>query len=303
MPADDSTKNPDEPGDSGETPGPGADRSPLAREPAAETAAQPAAEPAAEPSAGTEPAHDADTVRQRRRRVSLALGAAVVVAAVVTAVAVGSGSGDDNTASEQQRSGTDSAADAADGDNAGQAPPAATGQKAVHQDEVLVTTDWLEDNLDNPDVVVIEVSENRPGSGLTSYEEGHVPGAVEFVWTEHFVQQDTRDIVTQEEFTELGQAAGINEDSTVVLYGDANNWFAAWGSWVFKLYGTEDVRLLDGGRVKWEAEGRPLDNIAPDPEPGDYQAAERDPEIRVFRDDVLEIATAEAPDAAPAHLG
>lgn len=125
-------------------------------------------------------------------------------------------------------------------------------------EEVVVSTDWVADHLDDPNVRLIEVSVN-PGV----YERGHIPGAVNFVWHTDFVDTVSRDIVSPARFEELARAAGINPDTTVVLYGDSNNWFAAWGAWVFTLYGLDDVRLMDGGRVKWEAEGRELSISAP----------------------------------------
>jgi thiosulfate/3-mercaptopyruvate sulfurtransferase len=120
-------------------------------------------------------------------------------------------------------------------------------------DEAVVSTEWVAEHLDDPTIRLIEVSVN-PGV----YERGHIPGAVNFVWHTDFVDTISRDVVSPERFEELVRAAGINPDTTVVLYGDTNNWFAAWGAWVFSMYGVEDVRLMDGGRVKWEAEGREL---------------------------------------------
>ena len=110
-------------------------------------------------------------------------------------------------------------------------------------EDVVVSTEWLAQNLDNPKVRVIEVSV-VPGV----YERGHIPGAVNFVWTTDFVDTVSRNIIAPERFQELARAAGIDNDTTIVLYGDNNNWFAAWGAWVFRQYGAEDVRLLDGDR-------------------------------------------------------
>jgi thiosulfate/3-mercaptopyruvate sulfurtransferase len=156
--------------------------------------------------------------------------------------------------------------------------------------EVLVTADWVEDNLDNPAVRLIEVSVN-PGV----FERGHIPGAVNFVWHTDFVDPVQRDIVSPERFSQLVQAAGINSDTTVVLYGDANNWFAAWGAWIFNLYGFDDVRLLDGGRVKWEADGRPLSTDAARYPAGNAVVGEADPILRALKDEVLAIVEGEAP--------
>ncbi|MDX1995265.1 MAG: sulfurtransferase [bacterium] len=155
--------------------------------------------------------------------------------------------------------------------------------------EVLVSTDWLAENLENPAVRVIEVSV-VPGV----YERGHIPGAVNFVWHTDFVDTLVRDIVSAERFQELAQAAGINDDTTVVLYGDNNNWFAAWGAWIFSIYGAQDVRLLDGGRVKWEAEGRELAVAPPSYEAGNFTAAEANTDLRALLPDVLDVVTGEA---------
>ena len=117
----------------------------------------------------------------------------------------------------------------------------------------LVSTDWLEKNLNNPKVRIVEVSVN-PGL----YERGHIPEAVNLNWHTDLVDTVTRDIAPQEKFQNLLKTAGIDNDTTIVLYGDNNNWFAAWGAWVFNVYGLTNVKLLDGGRKKWEADGRPL---------------------------------------------
>ncbi len=155
---------------------------------------------------------------------------------------------------------------------------------------VLVTADWLEENLDNPQVRVIEVSVN-PGL----YERGHIDGAVNFVWHTDFVDTLQRDIVSAERFQELVQAAGINDDSTIVLYGDSNNWFAAWGAWIFNIYGFEDVRLLDGGRVKWEADGRPFSTAVASPEPGNAIVTEANDALRALQGEVLDVVEGTTP--------
>jgi thiosulfate/3-mercaptopyruvate sulfurtransferase len=151
-------------------------------------------------------------------------------------------------------------------------------------EEVLVTADWLEQNLENPAVRVIEVSV-IPGV----FERGHIPGAVNFVWHTDFVDTVQRNIVSQERFQELARTAGINDDTTVVLYGDNNNWFAAWGAWIFNLYGFEDVRLLDGGRVKWEADGRPLATDVAAYEAGNVTIGAANDELRALLPEVLDI--------------
>lgn len=162
---------------------------------------------------------------------------------------------------------------------------------AIAQDaaeEVLVSTDWLADNLENANVRIIEVSVN-PGL----YERGHIPGAANFAWHTDFVDPLVRDIVSQERFQELARAAGINDDTTVVLYGDNNNWFAAWGAWVFNIYGAQDVRLLDGGRVKWEAEGRELAIQAEEFAEGNFTPSAANLQLRAFLPNVLDIVQGE----------
>ena len=124
---------------------------------------------------------------------------------------------------------------------------------AVQASEFLVDTEWLQKNLNNPSVRIVEVSVNAG-----QFERGHIPGAVNFKWHTDLVDPVRRDIVTQKNFQEKLRKAGINKDTTVVLYGDNNNWFAAWGAWVFDVYGVKNVKLLDGGRNKWEADKLPL---------------------------------------------
>ena len=118
----------------------------------------------------------------------------------------------------------------------------------------LVTTDWLEKNLSDPKVRIVEVSV-EPGL----YERGHIPGAQNVVWHTDLVDTVERDIAKPEKFQALARKLGLDKDVTIVLYGDSNNWFAAWGAWVFDIYGLRDnVKLLDGGRKKWELEKRPV---------------------------------------------
>jgi thiosulfate/3-mercaptopyruvate sulfurtransferase len=155
--------------------------------------------------------------------------------------------------------------------------------------EVLVSADWVEQNLENPAVRVIEVSVD-PGL----FERGHIPGAVNFNWHTDLVDPVQRDIVSAERFQELVQAAGINQDTTVVLYGDNNNWFAAWGAWIFNIYGFADVRLLDGGRVKWEADGRALATDVAAYETGTFTVTTVNADLRAFKDDVLSVVEGEA---------
>ncbi|NBP49771.1 MAG: sulfurtransferase, partial [Actinobacteria bacterium] len=132
---------------------------------------------------------------------------------------------------------------------------------------------------------IIEVSTD-PGV----YERGHIPGAVNFRWHTDFVDPVNRDIVQKKRFEELVRSAGISADSTVVLYGDKNNWFAAWGVWIFKTYGAKDVRILNGGRDKWVKEGRALTPLVPVPAKGTFVATAADPKLRAFLPDVLRVA-------------
>jgi thiosulfate/3-mercaptopyruvate sulfurtransferase len=148
--------------------------------------------------------------------------------------------------------------------------------------DVLVTTDWLADRLGDSGVVVAEVDENTD-----LYEEGHIPGAVKLHWRDDLQDAIERDLVERPEFEELMGARGIGNDTTVILYGDKNNWFAAYAYWYLKIYGHQDVRLLDGGRQKWIDEGRELSTDAPSVSPTSYSASPRDESIRVYRDTVL----------------
>src|SRR5919109_4831311 len=147
---------------------------------------------------------------------------------------------------------------------------------------VLVTTDWLAEHLDDGGVVVAEVDENPD-----LYEEGHIPGAVKLHWKEDLQDPVERDVVDKATFERLMAERGISNDTTVVLYGDKNNWFAAYAYWYLKIYGHKDVRILDGGRQKWMDEGREMTAEVPTPLPASYTASERDESIRVYRDDVL----------------
>lgn len=149
----------------------------------------------------------------------------------------------------------------------------------------LVSTNWLAQNLDNPQVRVIEVSVN-PGL----YERAHVPGAVNFSWHNDLNDKVRRDIVSQQGFEALLSKSGVTPDTTVVLYGDTNNWFAAWGAWVFDIYGVKNVKLLDGGRKKWEAENRPLNNRAPEYASTTYRVSEVNVNLRARLSDALAAA-------------
>jgi thiosulfate/3-mercaptopyruvate sulfurtransferase len=146
---------------------------------------------------------------------------------------------------------------------------------------VLVTTEWLVEHLDDDNVVVAEVDENPD-----LYEEGHSPGAVKLHWRDDLQDPVERDVVDKEAFERLLGERGIGNDSSVILYGDKNNWFAAYAYWYLKVYGHNDVRILDGGRQKWIDEGRELTTDAPSPQATTYSAQERDDSIRAYRDQV-----------------
>jgi thiosulfate/3-mercaptopyruvate sulfurtransferase len=153
---------------------------------------------------------------------------------------------------------------------------------AVDIASALVTTDWLAARLNDPGVVVAEVDENPD-----LYDEGHIEGAVMLHWQQDLQDPLVRDVVSKEAFERLMGARGIASDTCVVLYGDKNNWFAAYAYWYLKLFGHEDVRLLDGGRQKWIEEGRALTIAPPSPVPATYVARKRDESIRIRRDEVL----------------
>jgi thiosulfate/3-mercaptopyruvate sulfurtransferase len=149
--------------------------------------------------------------------------------------------------------------------------------------ERLVTTEWLAEHLGDPGLVVVESDED-----VLLYDSGHIPGAVKVDWHTDLNDPVTRDYVDGSRFAEVMGARGINRDTTIVVYGDKSNWWAAYALWVFTLFGHEDVRLLDGGRAKWIAEGRELTRDVPATTPADYPVVERDDSaIRAFKDDVL----------------
>ncbi len=149
--------------------------------------------------------------------------------------------------------------------------------------ERLVTTEWVAAHLDDPQVVVVESDED-----VLLYETGHVPGAVKLDWHTDLNDPVTRDYVDGPAFARLMGGLGIARDSTVVIYGDKSNWWAAYALWVLTLFGHEDVRLVDGGRAKWIAEERPVTRQLPDRAPVDYPVVERDDDaVRAFKDDVL----------------
>jgi thiosulfate/3-mercaptopyruvate sulfurtransferase len=179
----------------------------------------------------------------------------------------------------------------------------------MSRSDVLVDADWVEAHLDDPKVVLVEVDEDT-----TAYDKGHLTGAVRIDWKADLQDPVRRDFVNKAQFETLLSAKGISNDDTVVLYGGNNNWFAAYAYWYFKLYGHRDVRLLDGGRKRWELDSRTLTEDAPHRAATAYQAGEQDPSIRAFRDDVLaaigsrNLVDVRSPDEyagrllAPAHL-
>lgn len=149
--------------------------------------------------------------------------------------------------------------------------------------ERLVSTEWLAERLDQPGLVVVESDED-----VLLYETGHIPGAVKIDWHLDLNDPVMRDYIDPEQFAALLGSKGIARDTTVVIYGDKNNWWAAYALWVFTLFGHEDVRLLDGGRDLWIAEGRPITTAAPEVTPVEYPVVERDDaRIRAFKEDVL----------------
>ena len=148
---------------------------------------------------------------------------------------------------------------------------------------VLVSTEWVAEHLSDPGVVVAEVDENPD-----LYDEGHVPGAVKLHWREDLQDPLERDLVDKATFERLMGERGIGNDTTLVLYGDKNNWFAAYAYWYVKTYGHGDARIVNGGRQKWIDDGRELSTDVPAPSPVSYTAAERDESIRAYRDQVHE---------------
>jgi thiosulfate/3-mercaptopyruvate sulfurtransferase len=179
----------------------------------------------------------------------------------------------------------------------------------MSRDNVLVSAQWAEDNLDASGVVFVEVDEDT-----SAYDGGHIPGAVKIDWKTELQDPVRRDFVDRAGFEKLLSEKGIGNGDQVVLYGGNNNWFAAYAYWYFALYGHENVRLLDGGRKKWELDGRPLSTDDVKREPTNYAAQEPNTAIRAFRDEVVAAIGAKnlidvrSPDEfsgkllAPAHL-
>ena len=143
--------------------------------------------------------------------------------------------------------------------------------------DVLVSTDWVDKHKDDPEVKLVEVDVDTK-----AYEEGHIPGAIGWNWTTQLCDPVQRDVIPRDDFEALMRDSGIERDSTVILYGDNNNWFATWAFWQMKLYGHPDVRIMNGGRKKWQLEKRETVKEIPDPERTDYRVKDVDQSIRAF---------------------
>jgi thiosulfate/3-mercaptopyruvate sulfurtransferase len=179
----------------------------------------------------------------------------------------------------------------------------------MSRDDVLVSTDWAEKNIGTDGIVFVEVDEDT-----SAYDNGHIPGAVRLDWKSELQDQVRRDFVNKEQFEALLSAKGIGNDDTVVLYGGNNNWFASYAYWYFKLYGHSDVKLVDGGRKKWELDGKPLVADVVSRSATNYSAQQQDTSIRAFRDETIaaigvkNLVDVRSPDEftgkllAPAHL-
>lgn len=161
------------------------------------------------------------------------------------------------------------------------APPIT--ERGYAHPEVLVSTDWVAAHLDDPKVRLLESNED-----MLLYSTGHIPGALKLDWVDDLNDPLTRDYLEQGDFQALVTRLGIHPDTTVVFYGDKNNWWATYALWVFRLFGIENLRIMDGGRARWEQEGRDMTEDVPSVAPGNATVGERnDAAIRAFRDDVL----------------
>ena len=156
----------------------------------------------------------------------------------------------------------------------------------VAHPESIVETEWVAENLGDEGVVVVEVDVDT-----AAYDQGHVPGAIGWNWTTELNDTVTRDILSREQMQRLLGGSGITKGTTVVLYGDNNNWFATYAFWQMKLYGHRKVKIMNGGRVKWVKEGRPMSTDVPSPTRRTYRASDPDTSIRATRDYVLDTAT------------
>jgi thiosulfate/3-mercaptopyruvate sulfurtransferase len=152
--------------------------------------------------------------------------------------------------------------------------------------EVLVSTEWVAAHGSDPDVVIAEVDVDTK-----AYDEGHIPGAIGWAWNTQLCDTLRRDILSKEQFEELMASSGVTPDTMLIIYGDNNNWFAAWAFWQAKVYGHRDVRLMNGGRKKWLMEGRELSKDAPTGKRGSYQAQQPDLSLRAFLPQVQEASS------------
>ncbi|HVR73032.1 MAG TPA: sulfurtransferase [Planctomycetota bacterium] len=150
--------------------------------------------------------------------------------------------------------------------------------------ETLVSTSWVAENLRKPGVALVEVDVDTK-----AYEEGHVPGAIAWNWDRELCDTVQRDIIPKEKLEQLLASSGITPETTIVLFGDNNNWFAAWAFWQLKIYGHKDVRIMNGGRKKWLEEGRELTKERPTPRPAQYSAKEPDFSLRSYLPDVQKV--------------
>src|SRR5436190_22474746 len=153
--------------------------------------------------------------------------------------------------------------------------------------ETLVSTDWVVEHAKDPSVRIVEVDVDTK-----AYDEGHVLGAIAWAWNSQLCDTVRRDILSKEQFEQLMSSSGIAPETTVVIYGDNNNWFAAWALWQMKVYGHKDVRLMNGGRKKWLAEGRELSTETPSYPEATYRASEPDPALRAFLPEVMQAQAA-----------
>ena len=179
----------------------------------------------------------------------------------------------------------------------------------MSRNDVLVSADWAQEHIGAPGIVFVEVDEDT-----SAYDKGHIEGAVKLDWKTDLQDPLRRDFIAPEQFAKLQDTLGITPDTTVILYGGNNNWFAAYAYWYFKLYGHSDVKLIDGGRKKWELDSRPLSSDSVSRPATQYQAEDQDKDIRAFRDEVVDaigqknLVDVRSPDefsgklVAPAHL-
>jgi thiosulfate/3-mercaptopyruvate sulfurtransferase len=175
--------------------------------------------------------------------------------------------------------------------NVAVAPGKEIERKGYVHPERLVSTEWLAANLDNPSIRIIESDED-----VLLYDMGHIPGAQKVDWHADLNDPVVRDYVTPEHFQQLLREKGIDESTTVIFYGDKNNWWATYAFWVFQLFNFTNAKILDGGRIKWEQEGRQMTTDVPHFPPSRYKAPPRsDHEIRIFRDAVLDHMEAKRP--------